>query len=508
MIVLNSQEMRKVEENAFSAGVDELDLMKTAGEKCANEIIKKYELPNTGKRVAVVCGNGKNGGDGFVIAKIFKEIGCDVKIVLADKEPTSVDCKATFFQAREEGVEIIPFSPDEKRCFDDVDLIVDCIFGIGFHGEADEPFASVFRAINQTKASVVAVDVPSGTNSTTGAVASDAVKADFTLAISALKYAHVLPPANSYCGKVKVVNIGLEKRFYGRLAEYANTIERKQIKKNFSKRDTNSNKGNFGKVLSLCGSCKMPGAAVISAKATVLSGAGLVTVAFPESAYPAITSNLIETTFLPLPETRNGTVSSSSKAFLLDAIEKSTVTLVGCGLGIGSEVADVVGFVLERAEHPVVLDADGINALDNCINLLRERKAPVVLTPHPGEMARLVGDTVDFVQKHRIDLAQKFAQSLGAVVVLKGANTVVTDGKSIFINTTGNPGMAKGGTGDMLAGMITSFIAQGMTPLEAAKSAVFIHGECGDICACELSQRGMTVSHMIELLPALLSNYE
>lgn len=508
MIILNSQEMRQVEEKAFSSGVNELDLMKTAGEKCANAIIKKYDLPNSGRKIAVVCGNGKNGGDGFVIAKIFMEIGCNVKIVLADKEPTFQDCKATFSQAKKKGVECCNFLSNETMCFDGVDLIIDCVFGIGFHGEVDEPFAGVFRAINCSHASVVSVDVPSGIDSTSGAVATDAVRANFTLAISALKYAHVLPPSNSYCGKVKVVDIGIDKKFFGELSAYSRTIERKDVKKNFPKRKLNSNKGNYGKVLCLCGSYKMPGAAVISAKSAVKSGAGLVTVAFPDSAYPAITLNLVETTFLPLPETRNGTVASASKAFLLDSIEKSTVALLGCGLGTDSEVGEVVGFVLERAECPVVLDADGINALDHCINLLRERKAPVVLTPHPGEMARLVGDTVDFVQKHRIDLAQKFAQSLGAVVVLKGANTIVTDGKSVFVNTTGNPGMAKGGTGDMLAGMIASFIAQGMSPMEAAKSAVFIHGECGDICQRELSQRGMTVSDMIELLPALLSNYE
>lgn len=507
MIILNSNEMQDVENRAFALGVNKLDLMRTAGQKCAEEIIKIYELETKKTKVVVACGNGKNGGDGFVIAKILKEADCDVKILLADREPTEGDCRAVFEEAKSALVEICSLSV-ENSLLANADLIVDCLFGIGFHGAVAEPFSAVIEEINNSGAEVVSVDVPSGTNATTGEISGIAVKADCTLAISSLKYSHVLPPSNQYCGKIKVVNIGIDKMLFNIIPFVANTIERKDIAKNFVKRSTNSNKGDYGKILSVCGSYRMPGAAIISAKSAVRSGAGLVTVAFPKSAYPAIAGNLTEAVFLPLPETEDGTVNATAKPILFDSIEKATTMLVGCGLGTGENVEQIVEFLLEKTNCPIVLDADGINALGHCINLLRERKAPVVLTPHPGEMARLVGDTVGFVQSHRIDLAKTFAESLGAIVVLKGANTIVTDGKAVFINRTGNPGMAKGGTGDMLAGMIASFIAQGMSPMEASKSAVFIHGECGNICQRELSQRGMTVSDMIELLPALLSKYE
>lgn len=508
MRVLNAHEIRKVENKAFSEGITELELMKTAGKRCAEAIKKHFDLPNRLESVLVVCGSGKNGGDGFVIAQVLAEAGCDVKIVLAEKLPEIPECKTTFEIARRAGIAWHIFGEDGQKYFPQADLIIDCLFGIGFHGETKGIYCDIFNAINDAPGKVAAVDVPSGTDSTTGEVVNLAVKADLTVAVSTLKFAHILPPSNSYCGKVKVVNIGIPEEYYKLVSDCANTIALEDIKLNFSQREKNANKGDFGHVLSVCGSRSMPGAAVISAKAAIRSGAGLLTCAFPKSAYLAFTAHMVEPLFQPLAEADDGHLCLDAQPAILKEMEGANSILIGCGLGRAPETGELVRNLLRAAKSPVVLDADGINAIPGNIDVLGECKASLVLTPHPGEMARLIGENAAFVQKHRLEVARSIAKDFRLVMVLKGANTIVTDGFSTFINTKGNPGMAKGGTGDMLAGMIAGFIAQGMKPLEAAKSAVYIHAAVGDICAEELSQRGMTVSDMLELLPAYLSKYE
>lgn len=508
MRVLNAHEIRKVENQAFADGITELELMKTAGRRCAEVIKKQYDLPNRLESVLVACGNGKNGGDGFVIAHLLKQAGCDVKIVLAEKMPELPECKETFEDARRAGVTWHFFAEEGKKYFAQADVIVDCLFGIGFHGETKGIYCEIFEAINNSSAKVVAVDVPSGTDATTGQVVNLAVHADCTVAISTLKYSHVLPPANGCCGKVKTVNIGIPEEAYRMVSGCAETIEREKIARHFNLREKNANKGDFGHVLSVCGSRKMPGAAVIAAKAAIRSGAGLVTCAVPRSAYRVVAGQMAEPLFLPLEESGDGSLCLDAQPDLLKALEQCSTLLIGCGLGRAPETGEMVKNLLRTANCPVVLDADGINAVQGNIDILGECRGNLVLTPHPGEMGRLINEDAAFVQQHRVEVARSIAKDFRIVIVLKGANTIVTDGLHTFVNTKGNPGMAKGGTGDMLAGMIAGFAAQGMPPFEAAKAAVYIHSVVGDICAEELSQRGMTVSDMLELLPAYLSKFE
>lgn len=508
MRVLNAHEIRKVENKVFSDGITELELMKTAGRRCAEAIKKHFDLPNKMISVLVACGSGKNGGDGFVIANILSQAGCDVKIVLAEKLPELPECKVTFEEARRAGISYHLYAEDGEKYFGQADLIIDCLFGIGFHGETKGIYCDIFHTINRSEGKVVSVDVPSGTDATTGQVVNLAICADLTVAISTLKFSHILPPANSCCGKVKVVNIGIPDESFKIVSDCAQTIVKEDIQFNFTQREKNANKGDFGRVLSVCGSRQMPGAAVIAAKGVVRSGAGLITCAFPKSAYSAMTSHMIEPLFLPLEETEAGQLCLDAQPTLLAELEKANGLLIGCGLGGSPETGELVKNLLRSAKCPVVLDADGINAVRGNIDVLGECTSGLVLTPHPGEMARLIDEDAAFVQNHRVEVAKGIAKDFRMVLVLKGANTIVTDGFSTFINTRGNPGMAKGGTGDLLAGMITGFIAQGMKPLEAAKSAVYIHSVVGDICAGELSQRGMSVSDMLELLPAYLSKFE
>lgn len=501
MRILTAKQIKTVEERAFQNEFTEEGLMKCAGTACFNKIVKKYGDKLQNSKVAVFCGNGKNAGDGFVIAKLLCEIGVDAVIVIADKMPELREPLMYYNEAIENGVKSV--------CFDDYtfdcDYIVDCLFGIGFHGEPREPFPSVFDAVNSSGAVVISIDTPSGTDATTGAVVN-AVKADYTIAISTLKYAHVLPPANEYCGEISVVNIGIPEKYYD--SNYALTITAADVKAGFIIRTKNSHKGSFGRQLNICGSYFMPGAAVICAKAALKTGVGLLECVFPKSVYPVMTSHLTQPIFKPVCENESKTISIGAMNDVTESLNRADAVAVGCGLGNNDDTQVITSQIIKNASVPVVLDADGINSVVPFIDIIKDKKAPLVITPHPAEMARLIGESTEYVQSNRIDTAKAFAKENECIVVLKGANTVVTDGRQVFVNTTGNAGMAMGGTGDMLTGMIASFIAQGLSPLQAAKSAVYIHGLCGDITAEELSQRGMTVDDMLSLLGALMSNFE
>lgn len=502
MRVLTSKQIKRVEEDAFKTDSTEAGLMLNAGTACFNKIRKIFGKSLESSSVAVFCGNGKNAGDGFVIADLLCKINVSADIVLCDKEPSIAEPKMYYDNALENCVKSYCFTDIERKNYD---IIVDCIFGIGFHGEPREPFGKIFDYINSSTAKVVSIDTPSGTDSTDGSVAN-AVKADYTIAVSTLKYAHILPPSNSYCGKIYTVNIGISEQHYKE--KYANTITKADVKKTFSPRDFNSNKGTFGHELNICGSYLMPGASVICANAALKSGVGLLKCAFPKSIYPVMTSHLTQPIFKPLCENSAKTVSIGALGDIMEDLKWANSVLVGCGLGNNDDIQVVVDQVIKTSEAPIVVDADGINAIVPFIDILKDKKAPVVITPHPGEMARMIGESVDYVCSHRLDVAKAFAKDNDVIVVLKGANTIVTNGNDVFFNITGNPGMAMGGTGDMLSGIIASFIAQGLTAFDAAKAGVYIHGRCGDICAEELSVRGMTVDDMLSVLSALMSEFE
>ncbi|MCI5735228.1 MAG: NAD(P)H-hydrate dehydratase [Eubacterium sp.] len=502
MRVLTAKQIKAVEEDAFKTDSTEAGLMLNAGTACFEKICKIFGESLVNSRVAVFCGNGKNAGDGFVIADLLHNINVQSDIIICDKEPTIDEPKMYYDKAVKNDVKVMNFTNIDDNSYD---IIIDCIFGIGFHGEPREPFSEIFDYINSSSAKVVSIDTPSGTDSTDGSVIN-AVRADYTVAISTLKFAHVLPPSNSYCGKIYTVNIGIDESHYK--SNYAQTITKKDIKKNFIKRDFNSNKGSFGHQLNICGSYLMPGASVIAAKAALKTGVGLLKCAFPKSVYPVMTAHLTQPIFKPLCENEAKTVSIGALGDIFEDLKWADSVVVGCGLGNNDDIQVVVDQIIKTSEAPIVLDADGINAVAPFIDIVKDKKAPLIITPHPGEMARLIGESVDYVCSNRLEVAKAFAKENDVVVVLKGANTVVTDGNEVFFNMTGNPGMAMGGTGDMLSGIIGSFLAQGLKPVEAAKAGVYIHGRCGDIARQEISERGMTVDDMIYVLGALMSEFE
>lgn len=502
MYILTADEIRAVEQACFDNYSTEADLMLKAGTACYKKIIDKYSESIASSTVNVFCGNGKNAGDGFVIARLLYADGVDVKIVLCDKNPVIAEPLLYFNQALNSGVQVVNYSSECTKC----DFIVDCMFGIGFHGEARAPFDKIFCDISNSSAKIISVDTPSGTDATTGQVCKNCINSDYTIAISTLKYCHILPSSNAFCGVIDTVDIGIPASCYSK--DYAKAIDFDFVKSVFPERKKNDNKGTYGKQLNICGSYKMFGAAVLSTKSALRSGVGLVRLAVPDSAYKLVAPHLVESVFLPVRENEQGTFSKSAFDELKDDVLSSDSIVIGCGMGCNDDTRKLTHNVLKNAKSPVIIDADGINCLNMSISIFKDIKAPVVLTPHPGEMARLICKTTAEIQSDRINIAKQFAKDNDVILVLKGANTVVTDGEKVFVNTTGNPAMAMGGCGDMLSGIIGAFIAQGIEPFKAAIAGVYIHGLCGDVTAKRLSQRGMTVLDMIEQLGALMSRFE
>lgn len=502
MKIYTSERMKRIEAAANEKGLSYLDMMERAGVACAEAIYKKFSCD--GKKIAVICGKGKNGGDGFVAARKLKELGCEmVSVILVGGIPSAED-SVTMFSRMPSIPVFVGEQPEAKSRIDGADIIVDAVFGFGFKGEPDEATAEIFRAINDSDAKVASIDLPSGAECDTARVCKDCIKADLTLAISCRKPAHVLTPAKHFCGRVAVVDIGLDNEA---VAEEFFTFSDKPMSI-LPARKADAHKGDFGKVLSICGSMKYPGAAVLAATGAVKIGAGLVFAAFPEKAYPAIASKLTEPVMLPLPCCEDGFLARGALDKLLPEIEKADTVLIGCGLGQTLGTASVFEEALAAFKNNVVIDADGINLLSSNINIPEAIKGHTVITPHPGEMARLVGLTAEQVNSNRLALTKAVAREYGIVVVLKGANTVVSDGERTYINRTGNPGMARGGCGDLLAGMTAGLLAQGFEPFEAAVAAVYLHGKTGDEAAKMLSVHGMTPSDMATILPELLSDYE
>lgn len=514
MLIYTREQMRIIEENADRAGLSFLQMMDNAGNGCAdkiNSIVCSRPLDN--KSAAILCGKGKNGGDGLVIAGNLIKKGYEVNVVFTDGFPDAYESKTKFKEIVDTSVNFIDFRSDYDASVEickKSSVIVDCIFGIGFHGKVDEKIASFFDLINSFGNKKIAVDIPSGLDSNTGKVDSACFRADYTLAITCFKPAHILKPACSYCGMVSLIDIGIDRSCYNSLGEdVLVSADYNEIGRFFVKRNPVSHKGDYGRMLSVCGSKNMQGAAVMAAEAAVNSGVGLVTCLFPDAAYSAIAGKLTEPITVGLKSRADGTLCCESMPEILSYLAKSDVVLLGCGLGLTDDTVDITRGVLENASCPVVLDADGLNAASRDLSCIDNCSQTVILTPHVGEMSRLTGISIEDILENPVKIAKDFSSAHSCIVVLKGANTVVCAASgSAYVNRTGNPGMATGGCGDVLAGLIASFIAQSMSPLRSAVAAVYLHGLAGDSVRKKYSMHGVTPTGMIREISELLSNFE
>lgn len=511
MKVLTAQAMRLLEAAAVEEeGFDYCRLMENAGAAAARVIRSRYEVE--GLPVTVLCGAGNNGGDGFVIARKLLEEGADVRVILTSGPPATPQATEMLSRIVPRLIQPIELADEPYLAADAVSsagLIVDAVYGIGFHGSLPDGLRSLFRLAGSQPAPRVAVDIPSGLDADTGAADEDTLPADVTVTFSAAKPGLLTAAASPLCGQVEVAGIGIGDGLLDRYASDQTLIDDKMVKACFSTREEDTHKGTYGRLLMVCGSYGMAGAAMMAASAALRCGVGLAALALPRSIYPIAAARLCEPVFIPLPETGEGRVALSARPILRREAARSSALLIGCGLGSGDEAAGVVADLLGSAACPIVLDADGINAAAGHIDIKKTACSPLILTPHPGEMARLTGLTVEQVQRDRLRTASRFAVETGAVVVLKGHHTVIAaPGRSALVNLTGNPGMATGGSGDVLAGMIASFAAQGMEPVKAAMCGVYLHGLAGDRAAARLSQHAMLPTDLLEELGGLFLNLE
>lgn len=482
MKVLSCEQTRLLEKTAVDNGKTYLELMRNAGSAAA-EILMQNCKPSD--KIAVICGKGNNGGDGFVIASHLYDNGYDVSVILADGMPKTEDVLAMLEEAQKAGLLIVKLEQEiTLSIINNADWVVDALYGIGFKGGLNEQY---FCLLDCIKGRVLSVDLPSGVQCDTGAVQTRAFKADITVSFSTLKPANVLQPGNEYCGKVYVANVGISEKLISLSPYIARTIEPDIFKDKFY-RDKNANKGTFGNAVCVCGSYGMAGAAILCGRAALRSGAGLVKMCVPDSIYPIVAPSLTEAIFVPY----------NSRSEVLSACAKASCVAIGCGMGKSADTLAIVEDIITKTDLPVVLDADGINSVCEHIDILR--RGNIIITPHPQEFARLNAVDKDEIQADRIGYSTRFAKEYGVYVVLKGANTVIaTPDGEVFINTTGNPGMARGGSGDVLTGIITALLAQGLTLLDAALCGVYVHGYAGDIACAE---RGM-----ISMLPTDITEY-
>ena len=511
MRVLTVENVKRVEALANESGISYLQLMENAGSYCARVIRKTFE--NTNKRnVLVVCGKGKNGGDGFVIARKLHENNFNVTVMMAMGLPTDNISSEMLSRVRALDIPVVYY--DSKgttdKFFEQSQLIIDCIFGIGFHGEPDSLASSLFSRINSASATVISIDIPSGLEGDSGKVASDAITADMTIAVLVLKPVHVLKPSMEKCGKVVLAPIGIPDKCFSGVSVSLFTVNTDEVKAFFKKRDSQSHKGTYGTVLVIGGSYEMPNAVYFASQGAVNSGAGLVKVAFPSVMYNAIAPKTYEQVLVPLESNKKGRISQNAIKRISKELKKCSCVLIGCGMGVDEDTKIVTEFVIKNSQVPVILDADGINCLKDNINIIDEATAPVVLTPHPKEMSRIAGVSVDEIQETRGVVVKSFTKAHKSVLVLKGASTLVgsTEYNDMYVNSTGNPGMATGGSGDVLSGIIASFIAQGVDPFRSAVAGVNIHGMAGDDVTAKYSMMGNTPTLILNQLPTTLSKFE
>lgn len=481
-------------------------LMENAGRAVAQSALKSFPQA---KRIAVLAGKGNNAGDGFVAARYLSKNSRVTVFLFGEREKLKGDSLENFLALKGFPVEIIEFTEESPaRDFPDLslfDLLVDAIFGTGIKGEMGEFHARVIEAVNGSGVPVLSVDIPSGLDSNSGKPLPLAIKASLTVTMGFPKVGLLAPQAFEFVGELEVADIGYPPEFSKRDELRGHLMEERDFKGLLPKRKRDSHKGTYGKVLVIAGSLKYRGAANLAAFASLRVGAGLAVLALPKTLCLKNSRKPDEVIQLPLPETEDFTISRNALEIALKEAEDSKAVVIGPGLSQNPETREFVLSFLSENRVPTVLDADGLNACSSDPEFLGTTPCPLVLTPHPGELSRLLKAKNQEIQEDRIRFALKGAKEFSSILVLKGFRTVIADPTgNFFVNPTGNPGMASGGMGDVLAGMIGGLISQGLSPLDAAKLGVFAHGLSGDLVAQKKGERGMVASDLLPTLPSAL----
>jgi len=519
MRIVTAEQMKELDRRAGEEfGVPSIVLMENAGLRTF-DVVREMLDDMDGSRVVVVCGRGNNGGDGFVVARHLRQIGVDVRVLLAARpDEVSGDARVNLEIARKSGIEVEEIAEigRVRTVLAHSDLIVDALFGTGIKGEITGLPGEVIDAVNEAGRPVVAVDLPSGLDADTGQICGRCVRADRTVTFGLPKIGLATFPGALYAGRVSVAEIGIPEAAFQAAGIRTFLATDEDVRWRLPGRPPDAHKGTFGHAAIIAGSVGLTGAAAMAGEAAVRVGAGLVTLGIPESLNDILEVKVTEVMTVPMPETEARSFSRAAVGKVLELIDRCDAAAIGPGIGRNAETVAFVHELLPRIGKPMVIDADGLNAVAEDVSVLGKLKAPAVITPHPGEMSRLLagpragaaggspgaGTTVAAIQSNRLRAAQDAAARFGVVVMLKGAGTVTAspDGEA-WINPTGTAALASGGTGDVLTGSLAGFLAQGLSPLDAAICAAYVHGLAGEIAAEEIGEAGAAATDLLPRLP-------
>ncbi|RQD76273.1 MAG: NAD(P)H-hydrate dehydratase [Candidatus Syntrophonatronum acetioxidans] len=510
MKVVTGEKMREMDNRAMEEyGIPGIVLMENAGLRVVEEIIKRYSLQNL--RVIIACGRGNNGGDGFVIARHLINKGIRTEVyALAREEDYRGDALANYLILKNMGIKIKYMLEEKDLDILEIDLshatlLVDALLGTGLSSEVKGLPGEVINRINLSSVPVISVDIPSGVQADTGQILGRGVKAQQTVTFALPKQGLFLYPGAALAGEVTVGDISMPREVMEDEEVKVNLVTMSFVQECLPLRPACSHKGTYGRIFLVGGSPGLTGAVALAGEAALKSGSGLVTVGIPRSLNPILEVKLTEVMTLPLPEDEENFLAEEGLDQVLEQLGQCDAGGFGPGVYPRRSAQSLLEGIIKNAPVPLVIDAGGLALLAKNMKILREASAPLVLTPHPGEMARLMNTSSQEVEKNRLSVARDFARAWQVVLVLKGAHTIVAlPSEEIYINTTGNPGMASGGTGDVLTGIIAGLIGQGLSPEEAAVAGTYLHGLAGDMAVSDQGEAGLTALDLLYCLPGAL----
>ena len=509
MKVVTAEGMRAIDAQTIEMiGIPGVVLMENAGQAVTRAV---KEVLGDGKQVAIFVGRGNNGGDGLVIARYLALAGFDVTIyLLSEAERFTGDALTNLRIAQNLQLSIkLLLSQEQLSAYraeiQSSDVIVDSIFGTGLKGAVRGFAAEVIEFINSTSKPIVAVDLPSGLDADTGQAEGVCVHATHTVTMGLPKRGLLLHPGADFTGKLTVADIGFPQKVIDAQGIRVNWVQKNEAARLMPLRPRNSHKGTFGHVFVIAGSVGLTGAAALASEAALRIGAGMVTLGIPRSLNHIMEGKLTEVMTVPLPETDMQSLALQAKTKIFDFLERANVVAIGPGISRNPQTIELIHQLSVEIKLPKVIDADGLNALAEKRELLDQLDSQTILTPHPGEMARLLNCSLQEVESNRIGVAQQFAQKHNLTLVLKGVPTIVASASGeVYINSTGNPGMATAGMGDVLTGAIAGLLAQGLNPVDTAVLGVYLHGLAGDIAAETVGESGLIAGDVLKMLPKTL----
>jgi NAD(P)H-hydrate epimerase len=518
MKLVTSSQMRNIDKKTIEGiGIPGLELMEKAGMGTA--LVAKQMLGEPeGKEVLIFCGRGNNGGDGFVVGRYLSEWGAQVKFYLtAKKAAVKGDAKVNLDKAVDLDLPIFEIqSEDEIPEQIKADLVVDALFGTGFEGQIEGYTKTIVERINASGVPVLAVDISSGLHADSGTYVGPCVRADRTATMALPKMGHFFFPGKKMSGKVSVIDIGVPPHVVEEERITLNLITSEEIRQMIPERPGDAYKGSCGRVILIAGSTGMTGAAALASLSCLRAGAGMAILGTPKTLNPILEIKLTEVMTHPLPDVRKkGVLALRGLGEIRELLKWGDCCAIGPGLGQHHETIELVKRLVGKLKMPTVIDADGLNSLAKDVSILKECKAPLILTPHIGELSRLNGVPASEIAKDRVKYAREFAQEYNCVLVFKGAPTIISDpGGQTYVNPTGNAGMATAGSGDVLTGIIVGLLAQKLVlekdkdvkniMLESALAGVYVHGLTGDIAKEEKGEMGIIAGDMMEKTPAAL----